>query len=199
MDHIIIFPCGHKRRQSFQAKIIILSILFVFLFHVFHLWLWIVKGTYSSMAQGLSTVCMIISNDQISRNNFGLVKKKKRGMVMTILPKETREKFIRQNWLRPSVVYCLLLGIHSLRFFFFPFLMRPTSISLGCEIISRNRKNILSCNNLWDAQHTTTVYSPELKGGVVKMLASRRAGKKKHCFFKAVHEPEIFKMIFLFF
>jgi hypothetical protein len=57
----------------------------------------IVNAKRNVSIDGSRTIdCLYDNFDQISRNNFGLVKKK-RGMVMTILPKETREKFIRKN------------------------------------------------------------------------------------------------------
>jgi hypothetical protein len=106
---------------------------------------------------------------------------------MTILPKETREKFIRKNWLRPSVVCIVCCWESTLSVFLLPFLIcaqlqYPLAVKL---YLSKQEKNILSCNNLLDAQHTTTVYSPELKGGVVKMLASRIYFSKLHTSLKS--------------
>lgn len=75
----------------------------------------------------------------------------------------------------------------TLSVFLLPFLIcAQLQYPLAVKLYLSKQENILSCNNLLDAQHsTTTVYSPELKGGVVKMLASRIL------FFKAAHEPEI--------
>jgi hypothetical protein len=61
----------------------------------------IVNAKRNVSIDGSRTIdCLYDNFDQISRNKFGFLKKKKkkkRGMVMTILPKETREKFIRKN------------------------------------------------------------------------------------------------------
>jgi hypothetical protein len=100
----------------------------------------IVNAKRNVSIDGSRTIdCLYDNFDQISRNNFGLVKKKKKKTRHgndDITQRNEREIYSKKLTETFCCVYCLLLGIHSLRFSSSLSYMRPTSISLGCEIIS---------------------------------------------------------------